>query len=1265
MDAAGAAMLVPSASAEKVPCVLRTDSKLSNDLIDADIALLDATPGSPTPDAADGLRSRRHGRRRRRSRSRSRSLTTDSSGSAQVGTAGSEDNSFCQSQARSASSASLSGVRVPAKIARAKAAKTCDSAAAKEDDDADSPSATWMVLSMLLTMIATLGICFFASRLLGYGGSRDVVSELRPSVLPSSRTLAKTETKLEKYILGNGEVAVRSMRPPTIFMMWSTPESTFRLRNYRVIDSYLFHDPEAHIVIYATHLTNATFAAYTAQGYRITVVNATDTALRELAAGCPGAAWMEQAAEWRSRSPYFYSHLTDYVRFCALYRFGGVYSDFDAVQLRRLAPVGSVKQPQQSVSMGDDDEDNDDGDEGEVAGARAFIGRDSSGAKGSCGWCLEAGDIYLAPGVMGAPAGHDLVRRALEVAFESGSYNPDVFNGVGPIAVTTAYRDMNSQERTTVDVLDRHVLYPYSYQDSWKVFKAATNGSVAAVAAAADVLARRSTSLHLYGHMTRNVEIEPGSVLDMLLSRFTLAKDPVSAAAVATAAAGVASDDSSSCDAAAEVHAPDFIAAPRYVAAVAGVRVVAPCGTARLAAVLVEAERGMVRLAGNISEASVSAAAAAVGGKDGGNDAGGDGWSRSLRLEGDTPAELNGALARLMFRWGPPVEWVDWITVTLYVESGGEMQRGAPAQAARVRIPAYNVNAGVTIMIKTLDRITKVFRLVESILERYPTISIVVANDGARASLVEGEGYKRGFYYLPLPFDVGLSAGRNRMVERAATEYVLTLDDDFVFDEGSSIESLLHALEMPDTAGRVYDIAAGKNPDDETRFGLDFCGIMRRVGDSGRTLWLGPTAAAPMVASDVAAATPQRPPPSHAGCDEVEFVPNLFLARRRFLLEQVRWDELLKLGEHEDFFLRARAAGARTLTCAGVRFRHEQVAHWRGETEYDRMRGRVFDFLRLSLRKHGLTKLVSFGRVMMDLTIPPRIEALKASEVLSHTATLHWESSAFAFKVLQSSDGGTSWGPVNYGQGEMYEPDEARAASAAPAADPEGPRRAPHAHNRIVVFGLRPATEYQFRVQAGNRFDFEPRGRSLRVRTLTLAEQGADSETGHRLARSQVTTVGYMYGAPSVAALAQAVPGARVQAALATEAGSGVGSGGIGSDGGVSGAVITLAARSRVDRIFDEHPSWRVELRVWMRRRAAGLRADMCDALEPLVRPGGGGGGSPTATSEAVWDNADEEISGGAYERQLARGAAQAGQWADERLVRRADASEVVEFDRS
>lgn len=163
---------------------------------------------------------------------------------------------------------------------------------------------------------------------------------------------------------------VHQSHSPTFYFIWTTAKDTFKPRHLQVLDSYLYHHPLARLKIIATDLSPSLFAHYQKAGYDIQVEQLTDQWLMDLAAGtshtdaCPGKPWLERLPEWR-QGPYFYSHITDYIRFCLLYRFGGIYSDFDAYLLQRLDDKPWFEP--------------------------GFIGKDSSGAGGKCDWCLTGG----------------------------------------------------------------------------------------------------------------------------------------------------------------------------------------------------------------------------------------------------------------------------------------------------------------------------------------------------------------------------------------------------------------------------------------------------------------------------------------------------------------------------------------------------------------------------------------------------------------------------------------------------------------------------------------------------------------------------------------------------------------------------------------------------------------------------------------------------------------------------------------------------------
>ncbi|KAJ3352632.1 Beta-1,4 N-acetylgalactosaminyltransferase 1 [Entophlyctis luteolus] len=958
-------------------------------------------------------------------------------------------------------------------------------------------------------------------------------------------------------------------------------------------------------------------------GYNLHISPITDNSILLLAEGnatsgeapCPGLNWIRDIDIHRN-GPYFYSHLTDYLRFCMLFRHGGVYSDFDAIHLGRWTPTSHVSRVFAAAAGSSG---------GGIVGAlrrgAAVIGHDSaSGAKpprlgdpasattttsgGACSWCLRSGntrDAYLAPGVMAAPRAHELVRRALVIGFERDKYDAQVFNAVGPRAVTRAYQELLEDEQYQTDsnsatskviALERNVLYPYSYLNSWEVFKRSPDAASVTGGdgeAAGEAIVRKSMSLHLYGHKTKHLVPEFGSALEYLLRKQKVIKQPNELEQKASA-------DSPMVDAYSfEINGPRSVGISKYIQEIEGVRIVSDVKFGRAKAVpkvllklQVEASAGRIRIAGKVP------------GSEHGE------WAAKLITQPISPAHANFLLSRLMYFASDSHEEIDKITVTVTSNSS--------TSTVSKSVAVYNLPKLVSIMIKTTARMTKVFSLVTSILENYPNMTIIVADDGYTdpARMTKPEGPQRGFYYLPLPYDVGLSAGRNRMVERIRTKYVLTLDDDFILDGSSQIVRLIHALEIPpDDNGPRFEIAAGKIPVDEGRFGIDYCGTMTAVlhgnARGARTLRLD---------------TPSKPPLSHEGCLEVDFVPNVFVARAEFLRNVLRWDETLKLGEHEDFFWRAKTSvvpHARVLTCPGVSFHHDQVEHWKGNTEYDRKRSRVFDFWKLALRKHGFNRLVSFGKIVMDLVLPDEIKKLEASEILSRSIFLTWKSPAASFKVLQSTDEGHSWAPVNHGQGENYEQEPHKVST-----EPHGFERHADSENWITIYGLRPGTKYRFRIHAGNRFIFREGGVEIEVWTLSSPQESnmnllrnpgfesstvtfydispaakyalvpiidgsaqmPSSSTNNGL-RTEITTVGYLQQERSVASVSQLIAGHRIRAFAES----------VPCDGG---SKMIVSAQSRLDALFDaaDGMSWRVNVKIWM--STLGPQKRQCERNEDM-----------------------------------------------------------------
>jgi hypothetical protein len=358
--------------------------------------------------------------------------------------------------------------------------------------------------------------------------------------------------------------------------------------------------------------------------------------------------------------------------------------------------------------------------------------------------------------------------------------------------------------------------------------------------------------------------------------------------------------------------------------------------------------------------------------------------------------------------------------------------------------PIYNMRALLTVTIKTMDRMSKVFELISSLHKYYPTVPVIVANDGSEAYKID-KGPKRGFYYLPLPFDTGLSTSRNLMVKRVETALVMILDDDFVFTVDSDLGYLVHQLMQ-----HHLDIVASTSPEDYQSNGFHYAGIIKVMNGQME-----------IIAGDRGALPPST-------CRLVDIVPNIFVARAE-VIRTVQWDNDLKLGEHEEFFMRAQQKQLRVATCDTVELLHRQERHWLKKTTYDKMRSRVWTFLQRALQKHKLQSLVAFGMTTMKLQElhPEEITNIKVYDLQPFSVEFRWDT------------------PVDY---HLYSIDVYDATE-----DPdeillfthyvEPSKLSPTTPSRALITGLDPNRVYRLIVKPGNHTMIAETGPELWIQT--------------------------------------------------------------------------------------------------------------------------------------------------------------------------------------
>lgn len=187
----------------------------------------------------------------------------------------------------------------------------------------------------------------------------------------------------------------------------------------------------------------------------------------------------------------------------------------------------------------------------------------------------------------------------------------------------------------------------------------------------------------------------------------------------------------------------------------------------------------------------------------------------------------------------------------------------------------------VSIIIKTFERPRTLDRLLRSILSSPAGDCSILISDDSLHSINSNLFERENIQYFKLPYDSGLSYGRNYLVERVETPYCVLLDDDFFFIPATRLDILLDIVSR-----RGFDLAAGKY--DGPQWGPGY-GILERTGN------------------DLSIKMGAAPRAMFNGLPVYDFTNNFFLARTE-TLKDVPWDNRFKIyGEHTDFFLRYSA----------------------------------------------------------------------------------------------------------------------------------------------------------------------------------------------------------------------------------------------------------------------------------------------------------------------------------------------------------------------
>lgn len=260
-------------------------------------------------------------------------------------------------------------------------------------------------------------------------------------------------------------------------------------------------------------------------------------------------------------------------------------------------------------------------------------------------------------------------------------------------------------------------------------------------------------------------------------------------------------------------------------------------------------------------------------------------------------------------------------------------------------IPVVREN-NFAIGIKTFMRDAVLYKTIDAYHQMLAKLGLpyrfYVADDGPQddAKLAfYGKLKTDGHMVITLPFDSGISFGRNAIIKQVKEDYILITDDDVVIRDAESIKRMKAVLDSDDTIGLV---AAVLKYERGAYFSGENYAKGLRLERRGRLL---ARIAAPREVRETA--------------DGVKFVladqvPNIFLAKRD-VFKDVVWDGRIKIEyEHMDFFLELKKTRWRAAVCLDA-----EAFHLISEVSSEYNRHRRTTPMAYFLQKHELGSIAN------------------------------------------------------------------------------------------------------------------------------------------------------------------------------------------------------------------------------------------------------------------------------------------------------------------
>jgi len=269
----------------------------------------------------------------------------------------------------------------------------------------------------------------------------------------------------------------------------------------------------------------------------------------------------------------------------------------------------------------------------------------------------------------------------------------------------------------------------------------------------------------------------------------------------------------------------------------------------------------------------------------------------------------------------------------------------------------------VTLLIKTLERPQQLINQLYSIRKYRFKGPIIIADDSKipyRDEVLQLFP-ELSITYINLPFDTGTSEGRNIMLKETTTPYFVLCDDDFIFEPRTRLPLMRKMLVENDLdlLGGVFRQYNMKSRKERVKFNISnwFLKFNILIPSTG----IFEYSANFDIKDSVLIMRKMEYKDLFTRCDMTH---NFFIANTEKVKAFGGWNPLLKGGEHQNFFIRAKLSGLKIATTRLCGVVHDR---WSPAPEiFKELRDRGAFYQSIALQEFGIDKVENFREVMKE-----------------------------------------------------------------------------------------------------------------------------------------------------------------------------------------------------------------------------------------------------------------------------------------------------------